>query len=241
MRLLAGDRQRDAQHDVVACRRQSRTSCQSPVRFAGRSATAMSSISTPNSRLLSRCARLNSLRHQPEASQAARDQEQHRLAAVGRLVQRALPALAGRDAAVRIEVEEDVVPAFARSQSRSATASALLALEWLRKMRATIVSGGGYGVDASLEHFPIAVRVRHPARDTATHCLPGAAQHGSLCARRDALQYQGLPRTVMFAACERTTASNLSRFRSRYPTPLRLRGSWPGRGRRGGRRGRCRP
>ena len=42
----------------------------------------------------------------------ARDQEQHRLAARGRLVEGALPALAGRYAAVRIDIEENIVPAF---------------------------------------------------------------------------------------------------------------------------------
>jgi hypothetical protein len=43
-----------------------------------------------------------------------RDEEDHRLAAVGLLVQRPLPALARRDASLRVEIEEDVVPALAR-------------------------------------------------------------------------------------------------------------------------------
>jgi len=42
----------------------------------------------------------------------AGDEKNDRLAAVGRLVQLALPALARGDAALGIEVEEDVVPAF---------------------------------------------------------------------------------------------------------------------------------
>src|SRR3984893_2535729 len=43
-----------------------------------------------------------------------RHQEQHRLAAARRLVQRALPALARGNAALRIEIEEDFVfPALA--------------------------------------------------------------------------------------------------------------------------------
>jgi hypothetical protein len=48
------------------------------------------------------------------AEPVRRDQQDHRLAAVRLLVQRPLPALARRDAAIRVEIEEDVVPAFAR-------------------------------------------------------------------------------------------------------------------------------
>ncbi len=49
------------------------------------------------------------------AEPCCRDQEQHRLAAVRRLVERALPSLAGRDAALRVEIEENVVlPAVTR-------------------------------------------------------------------------------------------------------------------------------
>ena len=44
----------------------------------------------------------------------AAHQEQHGLAAVGGLVEAPLPALAGGDAARRVEVEEEVVPAFRR-------------------------------------------------------------------------------------------------------------------------------
>ncbi len=47
-----------------------------------------------------------------------RHQEQHRLAAVDRVEQRRDPALAGRDAARRVEVQEVVVPAFARQPLR---------------------------------------------------------------------------------------------------------------------------
>ena len=42
----------------------------------------------------------------------AADQEEHRLAAVRRLVEPALPALARGDAALGVEVEEEVVPAL---------------------------------------------------------------------------------------------------------------------------------
>ena len=39
-------------------------------------------------------------------------QEQHRLAAIDGLIQRLLPTLTRPDAAVGIEIEEDIVPAF---------------------------------------------------------------------------------------------------------------------------------
>jgi hypothetical protein len=43
-----------------------------------------------------------------------RDEKQHRLATVRRLVERALPALSGSNAALRVEIEEDfVLPALA--------------------------------------------------------------------------------------------------------------------------------
>jgi predicted amidohydrolase len=52
------------------------------------------------------------------------------------LTARALPAHAGGDATLRIEIEEDFVfPAVTPSQSRNATASALLVLESLQKVR----------------------------------------------------------------------------------------------------------
>ncbi len=44
----------------------------------------------------------------------ATDQEQYRLATVGRFVQPALPTLASGNPARRIQIEEEVVPAFRR-------------------------------------------------------------------------------------------------------------------------------
>ena len=43
-----------------------------------------------------------------------RDEREDDLAAIGRLLQRVLPALAGHDAALGVEIEEDVVPAVLR-------------------------------------------------------------------------------------------------------------------------------
>ena len=42
------------------------------------------------------------------------DEREDDLATIGRLLQRLLPALAGHDAALGIEIEEDVVPAVLR-------------------------------------------------------------------------------------------------------------------------------
>ena len=57
---------------------------------------------------------MNSLRHQPDPNPGFRYEEQHRLAAAGRLVKTPLPSLARSDPAVWIEVEENLVfPAFA--------------------------------------------------------------------------------------------------------------------------------
>ena len=51
-------------------------------------------------------------------------------AAIGRLLQRLLRALARHDAALGIEIEEDVVPAvLGDTQSRTSTALSLLKLE----------------------------------------------------------------------------------------------------------------
>jgi hypothetical protein len=53
--------------------------------------------------------------HAPARTQPrAGDQEKNSLAAVRRLVEGALPTLAGNDAAFGVEVEENVVPALAR-------------------------------------------------------------------------------------------------------------------------------
>jgi len=49
--------------------------------------------------------------HQPEASHSFRDERQNDFAAGGRLLQRLFPALAGRDSALGVEIEEDVGPA----------------------------------------------------------------------------------------------------------------------------------
>ena len=68
---------------------------------------------TPKMRLLRRCASCISLRHQIEANQS-RDEEQHRLAPICRLVEREFPAVSGDEAALRVEIEENIVfPAFA--------------------------------------------------------------------------------------------------------------------------------
>ena len=88
-----------------------------------------------NSLLLSPCASLYSLqapaRREPVRRETRKITASQRVAC---LVQRPLPALAGRDAAIGIEIEEDVVPALLASQSRSATARRPSSLEWLRKI-----------------------------------------------------------------------------------------------------------
>ena len=93
------------------------TTCQVPVSVAGSSLWGRSSISTPNRRLLSFWARLNSRRHQSDCSQSRLIKE-HGLASVSRRVEDALPALARRDASCRIEIEERrVIPTVARRSS----------------------------------------------------------------------------------------------------------------------------
>ena len=69
------------------------------------------------------------LRTQP----VRRHQKQHRIAAVGRIVQRPLPALAGDNAAFGVEIQKQIVPAFRAQPVGQGQAAKLSLLEWLRK------------------------------------------------------------------------------------------------------------
>ena len=56
-------------------------------------------------------------------------------------MQLAFPAFSRRNAALRVEIKEiSSFQPLSASQSRRATASALLVLEWLKKMRDTITA-----------------------------------------------------------------------------------------------------
>ena len=90
------------------------TTCQVPVSSGGRSAMVLpGSMRTANSFLLRLRARAYSFRHQPDRANRRKSRKRP-LRSATRPRQRALPALAGGDAAVGIEIEEDVVPAFRR-------------------------------------------------------------------------------------------------------------------------------
>jgi hypothetical protein len=54
----------------------------------------------------------------PSVEGTIRDEREDDFAAISRLLQRLLPSLAGHDAALGIEIEEDVVPAILRKPSR---------------------------------------------------------------------------------------------------------------------------
>jgi hypothetical protein len=62
------------------------------------------------------------------------NEEDHRLAALRSLVQPALPALAHRDPALRVEVEERFAPARLGEPIDQPIASKLSRLEWLTKI-----------------------------------------------------------------------------------------------------------
>ena len=100
-------------------------------------------------RLLSLLREAQLLKAPSRGKPGAADQKQHRLAAVGGFVQRELPALAGGDAARRIEVEEEVVPAFGDQPVAQGRSFGIVQLEWLRKMRA---KGNPVAAEAKMSH-----------------------------------------------------------------------------------------
>ena len=61
---------------------------------------------------------LSSGLHQSDASHSGLDERKDDFAALRRLLQRLLPTLAGRDAALGIKIEEDVVPAVRGEPAR---------------------------------------------------------------------------------------------------------------------------
>jgi hypothetical protein len=92
------------------------TACHVPFNSGGKSEidNIVASITAANSFLFSVRAGVYSFIHQPEPSQFA---DTRKITASQRLAcscSARLPALARRDASVRIEIEEDVVPPFAR-------------------------------------------------------------------------------------------------------------------------------
>ena len=91
---------------------QSRTSCQVLVRFAGSSATGMSSIRRPKSSLVELMREVELLEAPARSEPNVRDKEQYRFAARGRFVESALPPFSCRYAAVRINIKKNIFPAF---------------------------------------------------------------------------------------------------------------------------------
>jgi hypothetical protein len=111
------------------------TSCQVPVSVAGKSPIDRSSISSPNSLLFSRWARLNSFWHQSDASHARdtrNNTASHRNAAWLSDRSQRSPAAMPRSGSVSRKTSSQPC---ASSQSRSATALSLFLLEWLKNIR----------------------------------------------------------------------------------------------------------
>ena len=111
MRLLAGERHGDPQHDMVGAGAQ-------PHQLPGAGEIHWQVgdgnvfDQQPEQPFVELVREVELLEAPAGSEPVPRDQEQHRFAARGRLVEGALPALAGRYAAVRIDIEENIVPAF---------------------------------------------------------------------------------------------------------------------------------
>ena len=116
---------------------QSRTSCQVPVRFTGRSATGMSSIKQAEQPLVEPVREVEFL-EAPARSEPARETRnstasQREAASLSARSHRS-PAAMPRSGSTSRKTSSQP---SRFNQSRSATASALFSLEWLRKMRDT--------------------------------------------------------------------------------------------------------
>ena len=110
---LAAVRQRRREHpwSLPAARL---TSCQVAVSSAGRSAIGDLLDQDAEDPLVELGRRWNSRRHQREASQARLTRKSTASQRLAASLSATFPALAGDDAPLRIEVEEEVVPAFRR-------------------------------------------------------------------------------------------------------------------------------
>ena len=101
-------------------------------------------------------------------------QEEHRFAAAGRLVERTLPAFARHNAALRSRSRKTSFQPSPSSQSRRATASALLVARMAQKnARHAKSPRGNYGPKASVMMLAAVVTIQHgqQADDICTlHC-----------------------------------------------------------------------
>jgi hypothetical protein len=108
MRLLMRDRQNRAQHHVIRARGETHNlpSADQVDREVGNRKVFDQNSKQPLVQLLGK---IELLQAPPGCEPGFRHQKEHRLAAIGGFVQRALPTFATRNAALRIKIEEDFI------------------------------------------------------------------------------------------------------------------------------------